>query len=528
MNANFLDKAKGTINEGGFNESVTENGAIGYRTTGKELLDLNFMTSSLRNATENEIIDRFTKAFYEDKLLAVKWLFFASDVRGGMGERRLFRVIIKYLGKVHPEITREMINLIPHYSRWDNVLCLLDTPVADDVIKLIDQQLKRDINSNGDVSLLAKWLPSANASSKETRNLARIIIDKLSMSEKSYRKMLSKLRAKIDIVESYMCDDKWYKIKYSSVPSRANIRYSNAFLKHDEERRKIYLDSVAKGERTINAGVLYPSDILHKYTRKTRSLDLTVNEYDETLEQLWKALPDYVNGNSNTICVADGSGSMISNKIGNTDMCCLDVANALAIYFSERLSGPLKDTYITFSRMPQFVNLANGNSLREKIEIALRYDECSNTDIEEVFLLLLRTALDNRMTQEDLPDNILILSDMEFNEGVIFSSSIPSGLPKERYLNDNKKLFKTISEAYEKHGYKLPRLVFWNICSRTGTIPVKENDLGVALVSGFSPTIMDMVLSEKLDPYEVLTDKLNSDRYKPVEDAFNGINYLSY
>ena len=498
----FLNDLKETINED-FNESVTENGAIGYRTTGKYLLDMNFLVSSMRGMEEDEIVNMFSKTFYENKLLAIKWLFYAADVRGGLGERRLFRICFKYLASEHEEIAKRLLNLIPEYTRWDNLIILLeDKLLVNDIICIIKNQLTEDIHNmknNKPVSLLAKWMPSINTSSNKTKNLARIIINKLRCSKALYRKTLSSLRKYLKIVEVSMCAKEWGSIDYSAVPSRANLFYNNAFLRNDKERRELYLDSLQKGETKINASVLFPHDIVSKYSSK----------YDITLEELWKSLPDFVNGNGKTICVADGSGSM-NSKIPNTKISCLDVANSLAIYFSERCSGEFKDNYITFSNRPQLVDLSNANSLKEKIVITKKYCEISDTNIQAVFTLILGTAINKNLKQEDIPDNILILSDMEFN------SCTEVGCYDERI---NKRLFQYISDSYKLYGYKLPRIIFWNIYSRSKTIPIKENELGVTLVSGFSPNIVKMVLSNKLDPFECLLEQLNSERYYPIEKA---------
>lgn len=498
----FLNDLKETINED-FNESVTENGAIGYRTTEKYLLDMNFLVSSMRGMEEDEIVNMFSKTFYENKLLAIKWLFYVADVRGGLGERRLFRICFKYLASEHEEIAKRLLNLIPEYTRWDNLIILLeDKLLVNDIICIIKNQLTEDIHNmknNKPVSLLAKWMPSINTSSNKTKNLARIIINKLRCSKALYRKTLSSLRKYLKIVEVYMCAKEWGSIDYSAVPSRANLFYNNAFLRNDKERRELYLDSLQKGETKINASVLFPHDIVSKYSSK----------YDITLEELWKSLPDFVNGNGKTICVADGSGSM-NSKIPNTKISCLDVANSLAIYFSERCSGEFKDNYITFSNRPQLVDLSNANSLKEKIVIAKKYCEVSDTDIQAVFTLILGTAINKNLKQEDIPDNILILSDMEFN------SCTEVGCYDERI---NKRLFQYISDSYKLYGYKLPRIIFWNIYSRSKTIPIKENELGVTLVSGFSPNIVKMVLSNKLDQFECLLEQLNSERYYPIEKA---------
>lgn len=510
----FMDDIKETLNEE-FNVSVTENGAVGYRTTGKELLDMNFAISSMRNMREKEIVDRYVKVFYEDKLLAVKWLFYVRDIRGGVGERRLFRICMKYLAENHREIAKATIELVSEYGRWDDLLCLLDTGLRDDVVAVFDKQITKDMENmqnNKSVSLLAKWLPSPGASSCETKRLAGIVLSGLGLSEKQYRKMLSKIRAYLKIVEVDMSKKEWSNIDYSAVPSRANLIYNNAFLRNDEERRRKYLESLQKGETKINSGVLFPHDIVNRYMNKDRWVAAVDPIDNVALEEMWKELPDYVNGAGNTICVADGSASM-TTSIGTGTSTALDVANALAIYFAERSFGQFKNTYITFSEHPRIVNLGKGKSLREKIEIALAHNEITNTNIEAVFDLILTTAVEKKMSQDELPQNILILSDMEFDGCVTcFDGNWHHSRPTQR-------LFKTFEKRYAEHGYKLPRLVFWNICGRTGTIPVKENDLGVALVSGFSPAVMKMVLSNSVDPFECLLEQVNSERYAAVEEA---------
>lgn len=510
----FMDDLKETLNDE-FNVSMTENGALGYRTSGKELLDMNFAVTSMRSMSEEDIIKKFIKVFYEDKMLAVKWLFFARDCREGLGERRLFRICIKYLAETHLDIVKAVIPIVAEYGRWDDLLCLLDTSLDNDVIDIFHEQLISDLKNmecGSGISLLSKWLPSTNTSSKETRRLARIIASKFDMTEKQYRKTLSKLRSYLKIVEVSMSKNEWSSIDYSSVPSRANLIYSNAFLRNDEERRREYLSSLEKGETKINAGVLFPHDIVHKYCNDG-GYDVA-KQKDTTLEELWEALPDYVQDAGNTICVADGSYSM-TVRVGNTNVTALEVANALAIYFSERSSGQFKDKYITFSSKPQFVDFSNANSLREKLEIALEHNECSNTNIEAVFDLILTTAVKKHMNQADLPQNILILSDMEYDRSARDNSGI--------FATPKKRLFDEIADRYSEYGYKIPRLVFWNINSRTGTIPVKENECGVALVSGFSPVITKMVLSNKTDPYECLLEQLNAERYDAVESVIKDL-----
>lgn len=288
----FMSAMKSTLNDE-FNVSVTENGAVGYRTTGKELLDLNFAVASLRKASPSDIANRFVRAFFEDKITAMKWLFFARDVRGGLGERRLFRIVFQRMAEENPEYIIPLISLVPEYGRYDDLWCLLDTKLAPNVLNIIAQQLRDDIQNLSDgnsISLLAKWLPSANAHSADAKRYAKQIYKFMGISERDYRKVLSKLRSKLDIVEKKMSEKRWDEIAYEAVPSRANLIYNSAFLRNDEDRRRDFLSRLEKGETKINASTLFPHDIVAKYSDGWRGLKPT----DKTLEALWNALPDTI------------------------------------------------------------------------------------------------------------------------------------------------------------------------------------------------------------------------------------------
>lgn len=517
---NFMSAVRNTLN-GEMNVAVTENGAVGYRTTGKSLLDLNFAVSSLRNVHENEIFSRFMKAFVEDKMLAMKWLFYARDVRGGLGERRLFRTVLPQLIKQNPEMVLPIISLIPEYGRFDDLWCLLDDASAkDDIVKLVNHQLHSDWQNmlqHKPISLLAKWMPSINASSEITKQRGKLLCKELGMTEREYRVSLSRLRKYLDVVEVKMSAKHWGEIKYDAVPSRANVVYNSAFLRNDESRRREYLGKLSRGEAKINASVLYPHDIVHMYCNSWRSM----KPYDAAVEGLWKSLPNTVKDCGNTIVVADGSGSMTA-KVGNTTISALEVANALAIYFAERSSGQFKDKYITFSSNPQLVDLSAGHSLHAKLQIAKLHNEVSDTNIEKVFDLILSAAISGRMRQSDLPKNILIISDMEFNQCATCGDYAYGRYGMCHTQAPTPKLFEIIKQRFNAAGYDMPRLVFWNVCSSTGTIPIKENNLGVALVSGFSVNIARMVMSGKTNPFDCLLETLNDKRYAPIEEALKG------
>lgn len=493
---NFAGAMAQTLNNGKFNSAYTDNGARVYRTTGSELLDLNFKVTQMRSMDEKTIIDLFMKAFYENKELAVKWLFYVSDVREGLGERRLFRIVSKHLSRLH--YIPNLIHFIPEYSRWDNMWELLDTDT--ELVKgIIINQINQDIaNHNGGqpISLLAKWLPSENASSTDSKLKARKIRKLLGMDARTYRKTLSTLRKYLKVVEVSMSAREWKAIEYSAVPSRANLIYNGAFLKNDESRRRKFLESLEKGETTINASVLFPHDIVHKYTEKSRY------DKDIALEEMWKALPNTVQENGNTIVVADGSYSMTST-IAKTKISALSVAQAFAIYFAERSSGQFKNKYITFSERPKLVDFSSCVSLKEKIDLAKKHDEVANTNVEAVFDLILKTACNNKMTQEEIPANVLIISDMQFDQAT--------------HGKTDQRLFTTIRKRFEDKGYVLPRLIFLNVCDTSrDTIPLKENEAGVVLCSGYSVNLMKMIMSQKLDAYEVLLETLMSERYAKI------------
>lgn len=504
-------------NEAGFacpNVSVTENGAVGYKSTGKSLLDLNFKLSSMRNMSADEIWQKFLLAYNENPMLAVLWLFFVRDIREGCGERNTFRIIFKRLCYENDSVAIKLIRLIPFYGRWDDLTDVFfdEAPcnIHDEAFKIIEKQLNDDMENakaGRSISLLAKWLPSTNTSCCETRRKAEELRTALGWTPRQYRKTLSRLRSYLKVVEKDMSGNNWSEIDYESVPSRAAMNYRNAFTRHDGERYSEYLTNVREGKAKVNSGVLFPYDIVHAY-------DMIPN-VDYTLEEQWKALPNKVPENGSTLVVVDGSGSM-GQRVGKTGVTCRDVACSLGIYFAEKLSEPYYNSFITFSANPRFVHFADGLTLHAKLQIMMNYDECSNTNIEKTFNLILDTAVKNHLTQDQIPANILIVSDMEFDDATysgayywVFSESNKT----------NKALFDQIASRWKDAGYRLPRLIFWNVCSRTGTIPLTTNDLGVALVSGFSPNIADMVMSSELDPYKCLVDKLLSGRYKQVEDA---------
>ena len=504
------------------NTSITENGAVGYRTTTHPLVDLNFMASYLRNAREQDIVKEFTKAYYESPKYAVKWLFFLRDILQGMGERRTFRVCMKYLAKSHPDVAKAVMELIPSYGRWDDLMVFLDTELEDDVCKLIKEQMKNDlmnIEYVKPISLMGKWLPSANASSKETRRKAKVIAKKLGFTEQNYRQALTLLRKYLDVVETKLSANKWDEVDYTRVPAKANLKYESAFERHDEKRRLDYLYGVAAGKAKLNGKGIMPYEVVHRYM-KGRYLAAGLKE-NLLAELMWKRILeegfDNEWGLDDCIVVADGSGSMYANASGSTSVTAIEICNALAIYFAQQLKGVFHNKAITFSARPQLIDLEPGKSLKDKLEIMLAHHEVANTNIKAVFDMLLDMAVSNKVAPEELPKQVLIISDMEFD-----AASRPGFRDSDAwdYETFDEKLFETIEKQYEAAGYKLPRLIFWNVCGRTNTIPKVNNDEGICLLSGFSQNAIKIAADkETKDPYESLIKVLDGPRYKAVEEA---------
>jgi len=514
------------------NVSVTENGGYGYRTTGKSILDTFYKISSLRKYDDADLYIIWDTMYKEDPDNAILFLFFVGDIRGGLGERKIFRTMFKEFCIFSNTKAVQFIRLIPEYSRWDIMWDLIgiSKETDDEIRDIVSKQLADDLENmekGKPISLLGKWLPSYNTSSIETRMKAiklnmllhNVNIAKNPSLQKLYRQTLSKLRKYLKVVETTISANEWDQVDYEAVPSKANLLYKDAFCRHDQERYAKYLEDLRNGKVTVNSSVAYPCDIVSKYYEGFSRFGCggramhVIGEEDTLLEEMWKALPDYNTGDADddTVCVLDTSGSM--HCMLNNSTSVLMVALSIVTYFTDHSKSEFSKNVITYSADPYLVDLRGCNSLKDKLN-KLTTDEinAANTDIVKVFELILNTAITNGYSQEDMPSRILVVSDMEFDCAFKFGDTIQF----DKNAESDKRVFTAIKDKYEDHGYKIPKLVFWNTCSRTNTIPVVENELGITLISGFSVNTMKMVLSDKLDPMEALLDMLYSDRYQPV------------
>ena len=479
------------------NRTYTENGALTNRSTNSYCLDLFATIGALRNAEDNEIISRFIKAYTEDNNMAMKILFFARDIRGGLGERRVFRSIWKWLSLHEAESVRKNITNVPEYGRFDDLLSLLDGPCEKDMLSFIKEQLDKDLAAlkiGESISLLAKWLPSVNTSNKDTVKRAKKLAKALGFSDAEYRKVLVSLRAEIKLIENYL-REKDYSFSYEKQPSKALYKYRQAFFRNDQDRYCAFLERAESNPSVMNTGTLTPYDVIRPIMHRAEAEIEISEEERRSMDITWKALPDYT-GAENALAVVDGSGSMYCG-FGYTPA---TVAQSLGIYFAEHNKGCFHNHFITFSENPSLVEV-KGRDIVEKLRYCMSFDECANTDLQRTFDLILKTAIQNRAKQEDIPEKLYIISDMEFD-----------------YCANHGEMsnFEYAKKEFAKYGYRLPQIIFWNVESRNRQQPVTKNEQGVALVSGTSPQIFSMLSKGILDPYSFMLETLSSERYERI------------
>ena len=484
------------------NTARTENGAVTHETTGSACLDLFATVGALRKASEDEILKRFIRAFTEHADIAVKLLFFARDVRGGLGERRVFRVILEWLAHAHPETVRKNLPYVAEYGRFDDLFVLMGTPCEEDMLSLVRGRLEKDLEglrSGAEVSLLAKWLPSVNASSAHTVRTAKKLARALGMSDAEYRKTLVSLRARIRLIENYL-RERDYSFDYSAQSSKAMFKYRHAFMRNDWERYRDFLEKVRAGEATLHADTLAPYELVEPYLAshwiEYLRLDHDSLEAEkEALNATWASLPSF-DTEENALAVIDTSGSMYYSSRPMPAA----VAFSLGLYFAEHNKGAFSNHFITFSERPRLIEL-KGNTFVDKLRHVMSFNEIANTNIEAVFDLVLSAALKHSVPQEELPARLIIISDMEFDT-----------------CAENAELtnFQNAKAKYEECGYRLPEIVFWNVESRNTQQPVTVNEKGVALVSGCTPRLFSMIAKGTPDPYIFMMEVVESERYAPI------------
>lgn len=487
------------------NFTRTENGALAHKSTRSMVYDMFALGAAYRKRTDEDCILLFKNALEENVELAMKCLFYISDCRGGQGERRFFRVCYKWLANNYPEIAKRNLEFIPEYRRWDDVIyATVGTPVEKDALTLIKDQLALDVQCKTP-SLLAKWMPSENASAKETRKMGNIVRESLGMTHKEYRKTLSILRARINVLERLMSANRWDEIEFDKIPSRAGLIYKNAFARRDIIAKK-YETFAKSSETKVNAKTLYPYEIVYKavegsgwsYNFKTLS-----NTDKAMIEKYWDNLPDYLNGKPcKMMCVVDTSGSMTGYEASAP----INVAISLGMYCAERIGGPFKNHYISFASRPQLIKI-EGVDFVDKVRRIYRTNLCDNTNLEATFDLLKSIALDPKTNKEDIPETLVIISDMQIDQGTGYWR-------QNQWTGDSAATeMERIRADWEACGLKCPKLVYWNVDARQNTILDSGRD--VTFVSGMSPVIFEQVITG-VTGYELMLKKLMSARYEAV------------
>lgn len=488
------------------NKTKTLNGAVTYASTSDACLDLFSVAGGMRYRNPMDAIMLFDKAYIENPDLAMKLLFHIRDIRQGIGERKVFRTLLHHVAIQWPESARKNMRLIAEYGRFDDLLCLQNTKVWPSVIDYIKDVLQKDLASlderkNGNVdahiSLLAKWLPSVNTSSKRTCRQACQLAQDLGMDARTYRKTLSELRANIGITECRLSGKRFERIKYEAVPAGAMIKYREAFTRHEDQRFKEYLAAVNKGQKEIHGETLFPYEILRPYFKNYCGWYRNEMPHSDVLEALWKSLPGNI-GNENAISVIDVSGSMYCHRKGEVSPAL--ISQSLGLYHAERAKGAFHNHFISFSSVPKLIEIC-GNTLEDKLRYIQSAEWGFSTNLEAVFDLILATAVKSHASQDEMPSVLYIISDMEFNQAI---------------RNPNMTIYEQAKKNFNENGYDLPAVVFINVNSWHMQAPVTAHTKGAALVSGASVNSFANKFDGNMTPMSHMLKVLNGERYKEV------------
>lgn len=484
---NFAEAAKQKENF-----TRTENGAVAIKSTGDACLDLFGTIGSLRDTDENRVCRLFAEAYKENPLMATKIAFYARDIRGGLGERKVFRTIIKYMAEYHPEALRPNLDLVGVFGRYDDLYCLIGTPLEDDMWAAMKNQFEEDLKNMHDgnaISLLAKWIKTADASSERTRKLGVLTAQKLGYPVYNFKRIVRAMRKQIGVVESLMSAGEWDKIKYSDVPSRAMMVYRKAFVRHDADRYSEFINKAVNGETKINSATLYPYDLIEKLLTYGIWRNYFEVKEDKTVEAQWRQLPNYVQEGTNAIVIADTSGSMSGRP--------LNTAIGLAIYFAERNKGAYHNMWMSFSSHPN-IHVLKGETLSQKIASLDMQDWNNNTDLKAAFDLVLDIALENHVSADEMPKSLIVISDMEI----------------DCCGNKDWTFYDKMRAKFEKHGYEIPNIVFWNVESRNDVFHADKTRKGVQLCSGQSTSVFKQLMScIGYTPVEMMEKVIGSERY---------------
>lgn len=550
----FFDKVQDELNHSDENKILTENGAIAFASAGSSLVDFNYGVSNLRNKTPEQIMALFERCYIDNPALATKMMFQIGDVREGKGERRTFNTCLRYMAAAHPEIAKALLPLVPEYTRWDHVAEMVtcgEPSVQRFARQMIAEQLRKDYATarlieqdkakiatlaeryeaatsdaekaaiakerakipHRELSLCAKWTPALGSTRRDHHKIALKICDELGISKKEYRQMRAAILKNLNVLEIAASAKQLDGVNFEHMTAGQQAKFKETLKKQVGEEYQEYLDKVEAGEAVMHADTLTPAQIVHMYSVEQDSgrywLEMhKLKPYDQATELLWQNLKqvDVAEGKS-CIVVRDDSGSMLTFCNDKTTMTCFEVATALSLYCAERLPGEFKDKFISFSHTPKYMDVSPFNSLHDKLQYCYSHSEVANTDIQATFNLLLQTAINHNMKQEEIPSTVLMISDMEFDGAT--------------YGND-KALFENIRAQWASAGYEMPVLAFWNVNAHRAVVPAVD-ERGVILLSGFNVDNLDLVMNGGLaefTPLKQLEIILSKERYDAVGEAF--------
>ena len=440
--------------------NTTTNGALQHESSGNKCLDLFSVIGNLRECSRTDILERFEEAFKENSELATNVAYWARAARQGSGERNTFYTILDEIAKSSPEFVSDNANTLALLGYYKDLLRYFHIP---GVVSSFAQSIKDKDR------LACKWAPRKGENARKLR-------DELQFTNKEYRKWIGEHS---ETVEDIMSKKLFSSVHYSSVPGGAMRKYKDAFIKRDYARFDEW-----KNDKNTTASVsaTYPHQVIE------------VASGDEALaDKMWNSLEDFVTEGENILPMIDTSGSMFGGP--------LEIAISLGMYLAEKNKSEFKDTFLTFSESPEFVRL-QGNTVAERMRNIEHANWGMNTDFTKAYDLILQTAITYDVDKSSMPTMLLVLSDMQFDES-----------------QDDKVHFDDIKDKFNKSGYEMPKLVFWNLNSHSGNQSTMNED-GVCMVSGFSPSIMKAILScEDFNPMNVMMEAL-----EPIELDYTNLN----
>lgn len=449
-------------------ETRTENGMKAHAGTGDACVTLFYAIGASRG---KDILPLFKAAYAENTELALRVAQWSRDIRGGAGERQIFKDILAYLELTNQDAqVQALVDKIPEIGRADDMLINWKTAAARNyAFTAYGNQLRK---GNG---LFYKHLPREKSAKKQLAAELRVFFG---LTPRQYRKLAS---ANTSVVESQMCAKDWDNINFSHVPSVATSRYKKAFKRNASVAFTAYVDKLTKGDPSVkvNASAVFPYTVIKNW--QSSNIDPTIRAH---VNAQWAALPNYV-GDASILPLVDVSGSMSCPAGGDTSVTCHDVALSLGLYLSEKNTGKFKDMFLTFSEEPELLHLTG--DVMDRLEAMNRSDWDMSTDIVKAFAKILEVAVAGNVPQAEMPQILCVMSDMAFNEAAESDHSA----------------MESVRAQYAAANYKCPKLVWWNL-NHKGNVPVTANEQGAALVSGFSPSIVKSVLSADLDDFTPL------------------------